>query len=200
MFAFSLAVFKYKEQKSTEEFESKAVPHMDALYNFAINMTGNSADASDLLKETYLKAYNFWENLDAGIDCKAWMFRIIKNTYFSSHRKNTKEPDKINYEEIENLYENIKSSSKNSVYLEQDINNNLLDDELSKTISSLPEDFRIVVILCDILGYSYDEIADFVDIPVGTVRSRLYRARKMLFTKLYKYTAEKGYVSEEKKK
>ncbi|HEX7358621.1 MAG TPA: sigma-70 family RNA polymerase sigma factor [Ignavibacteriaceae bacterium] len=200
MFAFLFAIFKSDEQKLNEEFEREAVPHMDALYNFAIKMTGDSDDASDLLQETYLKAFRFWDKFEKGTNCKAWLFRIMKNTYINTYRKNTKEPDKVDYEEIENFYENIKPSSTDSAHLEKDIYDNLLDDELSSAISSLPEDFRTVIILCDIEGYTYDEIADFVDVPVGTVRSRLHRARKMLFTKLHSYASDKGYVTKAKAK
>lgn len=200
MFAFLFAIFKSDEQKLNEEFEREAVPHMDALYNYALKMTGDSDDASDLIQETYLKAFRFWEKFEKGTNCKAWLFRIMKNTYINTYRKNTKEPDKVDYEEIENFYENIKPSSTDSAHLEKDIYDNLLDDELSAAISSLPEDFRTVVILCDIEGYTYDEIADFVDVPVGTVRSRLHRARKMLFTKLHKYASDKGYVIDDEVK
>lgn len=198
MFTFLFAIFKSDEQKLNEEFEREAVPHMDSLYNFALKMTGDSDDASDLIQETYLKAFRFWDKFEKGTNCKAWLFRIMKNTYINTYRKNTKEPDKVDYEDIENFYENIKPSSTDSAHLEKDIYDNLLDDELSEAISSLPEDFRTVVILCDIEGYTYDEIADFVDVPVGTVRSRLHRARKMLYTKLYKYASNKGYISEVK--
>jgi RNA polymerase sigma-70 factor, ECF subfamily len=194
MFAFLFAIFNSEEQKLNQEFEREAVPHMDALYNYAIKMTGDSDDASDLIQETYLKAFRFWDKFEKGTNCKAWLFRIMKNTFINTYRKNTKEPDKVDYEEIENFYENIKPSSTDSAHLEKDIYDNLLDDELSSAISSLPEDFRTVVILCDIEGYTYDEIADFVDVPVGTVRSRLHRARKMLYTKLHKYASDKGYV------
>lgn len=200
MFAFLFALFTSEEKKLNEEFEREAVPHMDSLYNFALKMTGDSDDASDLLQETYLKAFRFWDKFEKGTNCKAWLFRIMRNTYINTYRKNTKEPDKVDYEEIENFYENIKPSSTDSAHLEKDIYDNLLDDELSEAISSLPEDFRTVVILCDIEGYTYDEIADFVDVPVGTVRSRLHRARKMLFTKLYKYAGDKGYVNKVKEK
>lgn len=200
MFAFILALFTSEEKKLNEEFEREAVLHMDSLFNFALKMTGDSDDASDLLQETYLKAFRFWDKFEKGTNCKAWLFRIMKNTYINTYRKNTKEPDKVDYEEIENFYENIKPSSTDSAHLEKDIYDNLLDDELSEAISSLPEDFRTVVILCDIEGYTYDEIADFVDVPVGTVRSRLHRARKMLFTKLHKYAGDKGYVNKVKEK
>ncbi len=176
------------------DFEREAVPHMDALYNFALRMTGDGDEADDLVQETYLKAFRFFDKFERGTNCKAWLFRIMKNTFINSYRKSTKEPDKVDYEEVENFYENIKPSSTDSAHLEKEMYDNLLDDELSNAIASLPEDFRTVIILCDIEGFSYDEIADFVDVPVGTVRSRLHRARKMLFTKLYKYAADKGYI------
>ena len=179
------------------DFEREAVPHMDALYNYALKMTGDSDDASDLIQETYLKAFRFFDKFEKGTNCKAWLFRIMKNTYINTYRKNTKEPDKVDYDEVENFYENIKASNTDSAHLEKDIYDNLLDDELSGAITSLPEDFRTVVILADIEGFTYEEIADFIDVPVGTVRSRLHRARKMLFTKLYEYAGDKGYIVKE---
>ena len=121
MFAFLFALFKSDEPKANAEFEREAVPHMDALYNFAIKMTGDSDDASDLLQETYLKAFRLWENFEKGTNCKAWLFRIMKNTFINTYRKNKKEPDKVDYEEIENFYENIKPSSTDSAHLEKDI-------------------------------------------------------------------------------
>lgn len=179
------------------DFEREAVPHMDALYNYALKMTGDSDDASDLIQDTYLKAFRFFDKFEKGTNCKAWLFRIMKNTYINTYRKNTKEPDKVDYDEVENFYENIKASNTDSAHLEKDIYDNLLDDELSGAITSLPEDFRTVVILADIEGFTYEEIADFIDVPVGTVRSRLHRARKMLFTKLYEYAGDKGYLVKE---
>lgn len=197
MLAFLLAIIKSDNKEIHADFEKEAVPHMDSLYNYALKMTGDSDDASDLIQETYLKAYRFWDKFEKGTNCKAWLFRIMKNTYINTYRKQTKEPDKVDYEDVENFYENIKPSSTDSAHLEKDIYDNLLDDELSEAITSLPEDFRTVVILCDIEGYTYDEIADFIDCPVGTVRSRLHRARKMLYTKLQGYGADKGYLTKE---
>lgn len=193
MFLIFLAVVG-DSQKLYIEFEREAVPHMDALYNFALKMTGDSDDANDLLQETYLKAFRFFDKFEKGTNCKAWLFSIMKNTFINTYRKQSKEPDKVDYEDVENFYENIKASSTDDAHLEKEIFDNLLDDELSEAISGLPEDFRTVILLCDIEGYSYEEIADFVDIPVGTVRSRLHRARKMLYTKLYKYAEKKGYM------
>lgn len=199
IFNFAIVVPDENQRKLYEDFEREAIPHMDALYNFALKMTGDSDEADDLVQETYLKAFRFFDKFEKGTNCKAWLFRIMKNTYINKYRKETKEPDKVDYEEVENFYENVKPSSTDSAHLEKDIYDNLLDDELSEAINSLPEDFKTVIILCDIEGFTYEEIADFIDVPVGTVRSRLHRARKMLFTKLQNYASERGYISKDEK-
>ncbi|MCX6151620.1 MAG: sigma-70 family RNA polymerase sigma factor [Ignavibacteriales bacterium] len=183
-----------KERQKHADFEKEAIPHMSALYNFALRMTGDADDADDLVQETYLKAFRFFDKFEKGTNAKAWLFRILKNSYINDYRKLKKEPNKVDYDDIENFYENIKSTDVKSNHMVDDVFNNLLDDQISSAISSLPEDFRTVIILSDIEGFSYEEIADFVDCPVGTVRSRLHRARKMLYVRLHKYAQEKGYV------
>lgn len=193
MFPILLAILE-SQNELNKEFEREALPHMDALYNFALRMTGDSDDANDLVQDTFLKAFRFFDKFEKGTNCKAWLFRIMKNTFINTYRKKTKEPDKVDYEEVENFYENIKASSTDSAHLEKEIYDNLLDDDISSAIASLPDDFKTVIILSDIEGFTYDEIADFTDCPVGTVRSRLHRARKMLFAKLHKYASEKGYI------
>ncbi|MEW5842357.1 MAG: sigma-70 family RNA polymerase sigma factor [Bacteroidota bacterium] len=185
-------------QQRYREFEKEAVPHMDAVYNFALRMTGDEDDADDLVQETFLKAFRFFDKFEKGTNCKAWLFRILKNSYINDYRKQTKEPDKVDYEDVQNFYENIKSDQVEMRHYEQDAFTNLLDDEISSAITDLPEDFRTVIILSDIEGFTYEEIADFVDIPVGTVRSRLHRARKMLYVQLYDYAKDKGFVAKKK--
>lgn len=178
-----------------KEFENEALPHMDALYNFALRMTGDSDEADDLVQETFLKAFRFFDKFEKGTNAKAWLFRIMKNSYINDYRKQTREPDKVDYEDIQNFYETIKATEIKSQHYEEDAFSKLLDDDVSKAITNLPEDFRTVIILSDIEGFTYEEIADFVDCPVGTVRSRLHRARKMLYTNLYGYAKDKGYIS-----
>ncbi len=175
-------------------FKKEAEPHMDALYNFAISLTTDRDDAYDLVQETYLKAFRFFNKFEKGTNCKAWLFRIMKNTYINDYRKQSKQPDLLDYDEIENFYEEIKSSYANNNHLEEDIFNNLLGDEISEAIASLSDDFKTVIVLCDLEGFSYEEIAEITEAPIGTVRSRLHRARKVLFTKLYKYASTKGYT------
>ena len=176
------------------EFEKEAVPHLDAVYNFALRMTGDEDDADDLVQETFLKAFRFFDKFEKGTNCKAWLFRILKNSFINDYRKTTKEPNKVDYDDVQNFYENIKADEVETQHYEEDAFANLLDDEISKAIAELPEDFRTVVILSDIEGFTYEEIADFTDIPVGTVRSRLHRARKMLYVQLFDYAKEKGFV------
>ncbi len=176
------------------DFEREAMPHMDALYNFALRMTGDPEDADDLVQETYLKAFKFFDKFEKGTNCKAWMFRILKNSFINDYRKSSKEPDKVDYDDIQNFYETIKSNDVKSQHFQEDAFTQLLDDDISKAITKLPEDFRTVIILNDIEGFTYEEIADFVDCPVGTVRSRLHRARKMLYASLYEYAKDKGFL------
>ncbi len=174
-------------------FLKEAIPHMDALYNFALKMTHDPDEADDLLQETYLKAYRFFDKFEHGTNCKAWLFRIMKNSYINIYRKNHREPDKVDYGEIEEFYETIKSDRASDNDLESEIFENVLDDEVMSAVQSLPDDFRTVILLCDIEGLTYEEIAEFVDCPIGTVRSRLHRARKMLAVKLNDYAKRKGY-------
>lgn len=190
------------EQESSRidhaEFEKEIVPHTQALFNYAMRITGDSDDADDLVQETLLKAFRFFDKFEKGTNSKAWLFRILKNSYINEYRRQVKEPNKVDYEDVQNFYENIKAAEIKTQHYQEDAFNNLLDDNISNAITKLPEDFRTVIILSDIEGYTYEEIADFVDCPVGTVRSRLHRARKMLYAQLYDYAQDRGYVNEKK--
>lgn len=177
----------------TEEFKKEALPHIGILRNYAYKMTGNELDADDLLQETYLRAFRFFHKFEKGTNCKAWLFRIMKNLFINNYRKNQKSPGKVDYEEIENFFENIKSDKIDSSDLQEKVFSNLLDDTVTVALNSLQDDFKTVIILCDLEGLSYEEIAEFVQCPIGTVRSRLHRARKLLAQKLYKYAKSKGY-------
>lgn len=176
-----------------EAFARDAIPHMDALYNFALRMTRNPDDASDLVQETYLKAYRFFHKFEQGTNCKAWLFKILKNTYINTYRKNASTPQTVEYDEIEDFYELIRSDRSDSNNPQEKLFDNLLDDDIVRALESLPEDFRTVVLLCDIEGFTYEEIAEFADCPVGTVRSRLHRGRKLLHEKLSLVAGKRGY-------
>lgn len=177
----------------TEEFKREALPHIGILRNYAYKITGNELDADDLLQETYLRAFRFFHKFEKGTNCKAWLFRIMKNLFINNYRKNQKSPGKVDYEEIENFFENIKSDALDSSDLQEKVFSNLLDDQVTVALNSLQDDFKTVIILCDIEGLSYEEISEFVQCPIGTVRSRLHRARKLLAQKLYRYAKAKGY-------
>ncbi|MFH2029067.1 MAG: sigma-70 family RNA polymerase sigma factor, partial [Bacteroidota bacterium] len=129
------------------EFEAEALPHMDAMYNFAYRLTGNSDDANDLVQETYLKAFRFFDKFERGTNIKAWLYRITKNSFINDYRKNKKEPDKVDYEDIQNFYENIKSSEVVFEHVEEDPFGKLMDDDVASAMANLPDDFRTVIIL-----------------------------------------------------
>jgi len=175
------------------EFEREAIPHMPALYTFAVRMTRDEDDASDLVQETYLKAYRFFDKFERGTNCKAWLFRILKNSYINRFRKTSKAPDTVEYDVIEEFYETIRDSSVETSVLEEQIFSQALDDEVSTALNRLPDEFRTVIILCDIENFTYEEIAEFIDCPIGTVRSRLHRARKILAAQLASYARERGF-------
>lgn len=171
---------------------------MDFLYNYALRMTFNQADAEDLVQETFLKAFRFWDSYEQGTNIRAWLFRIMKNAYINRYRKEKKEPEKVEYQEVENFYNSVRGGTVETSDSQETLYNNLLDDDVAAAIASLPADFRTVVILCDIEGLSYEEVAAFVECPIGTVRSRLHRGRKLLRSQLVEYAAKRGYVEERK--
>lgn len=177
-------------------FEKEALPHSDLLYNYALRMTNNSEDARDLVQETYLKAYRFWDKYEPGTNIRAWLFRILKNSYINRYRKESKAPDTVDFDDVQNYYPSAREEGSDSGDLEGGAFSKLLEDDVAQAIADLPDDFRTVVILCDIEGLTYEEIAAFVDCPLGTVRSRLHRGRKMLRARLLSYARERGYVSD----
>lgn len=191
---FPIALALAAKDPRHAEFEAQAVPHMEVLYNYALRTTGNSDDANDLLQETYLKAYRFWDKFEQGTNLRAWLFRIMKNTYINQYRKDAKEPDTVDYDEVEGYYNIIRDDSSDDNDLQRKMFGQLLDDDVTKALETLPEEFRTAVILSDIEGMTYEEIAEFLQIPVGTVRSRLHRGRKLLYTQLYHYAKERGFI------
>jgi RNA polymerase sigma-70 factor (ECF subfamily) len=175
------------------DFEREALPHMNALYSFAVRLCRNREDAHDLVQETFMKGFRFFDKFERGTNCKAWLFRILKNTYINQYRKDKREPDIVEYDVIEEFYDLIRSDSSESTDLQKKIFDNLLDDEVSTALEALPETFRTAIILCDLEGMTYEEIAEIIECPIGTVRSRLHRARKMLASQLLVYAKQRGY-------
>ena len=183
------------EIEKQKKFENETVPHQDALYNYALKIARNADDAQDLLQETYYKAFKNYHQFENGTNSKAWMFMILKNTFINNYRKLKREPAKLDYDEIEDVYENIKSDQARDNNLDLDFYNDLLDDELSAALSKIPSKMKEVFLLCDLEGYTYEEIAEITDIPIGTVRSRLHRARKLLQDELFGYAKVNGYLN-----
>lgn len=150
-------------------------------------------DANDLVQETYLKAFKFIDKYEQGTNAKAWLFKILKNAYINEYRKKLKRPVKVDFEEIISYHEQDHSDNILFADLREDIFTNVMGDEVTLAIDALPEDFRTVILLCDIEGFTYEEIAKILDIPIGTVRSRLFRARNMLKDMLRVYAETLGY-------
>ena len=169
------------------------MPHIEALKTFAYHLTYNETEANDLIQETYLKAYKFIDKYQKGTNAKAWLFKILKNAYINEYRKKVKRPVKVDFEEIISFHEREKSDTFLFADLRDDIFTNVMGDEVTMAINALPEDFRTVILLCDIEGFSYEEISKILEIPIGTVRSRLFRARNMLKDMLKVYAESIGY-------
>jgi RNA polymerase sigma factor (sigma-70 family) len=169
------------------------MPHIEALKTFAFHLTYNETDANDLVQETYLKAFKFIDKYEKGTNAKAWLFKILKNAYINEYRKKVKRPVKVDFEEIITYHENSHADIDLFADLREDVFTQVMGDEVTVAIDSLPEDFRTVILLCDIEGFTYEEISKILDIPIGTVRSRLFRARNMLKDMLRVYAESLGY-------
>jgi len=191
MLPFLLAVMASNNKELNEDFKHSTIPYMDSLYNFALKLTGKKNAANKILKLTYVNAFKFWNFHEPGANCKAWLFNILKYSLKISFKKYSEDSDKTDSQQIEEYYKKIKPLEPNSKFLQRENYNNIQDDQLSEAILSLPENLKTVLILSDIIGFTYDEISDYIDVPVGTICSRLYHARKVLFTKIYNYSAAK---------
>lgn len=174
-------------------FEEELFPHMDALKTFAFHLAYNEEDADDLVQETYLKAHKFIENYDSGTNAKAWLFKILKNAYINEYRKKSKRPRKVDIDDVVSFKEGEEPNHASFHDLREEIFDNTMGDEVTIALNTLPVEFRTVILLCDIESFTYEEIAKILDLPIGTVRSRLFRARNMLKEKLKKYALKIGY-------
>jgi RNA polymerase sigma factor (sigma-70 family) len=181
-------------------FEKELMPHADALYNFAMHLTGyKEDDSSDLVQDAYFKALRFMEKYEAGTNPKAWLFTILKNAFINEYRKKVRQPTQVDYEEIVNFHQEEDGTSYSSYMdLREEMFENMMGDEVTTAMQDLPSEFRHVILLCDIEGFTYEEIANIIDIPIGTVRSRLHRARNLLKEKLKNYAETVGYHKEKK--
>jgi RNA polymerase sigma-70 factor (ECF subfamily) len=177
-------------------FADQAMDLMPSLYAAALRMTRNPSDAEDLVQETYLRAYRGFGSFQEGTNLKAWLYRILTNTYINSYRAKKRRPDETELDEVEDLYLYRRIGGLEAALAGRSAEDELLerftDAEVKEAVESLPENFRLAVLLADVEGFAYKEIAEILDIPIGTVMSRLHRGRKALQKRLYEFAVERN--------
>lgn len=177
-------------------FTELAMPLMPALYSAALRMTRNPADAEDLVQETYLRAYRGFDGFEEGTNLKAWLFRILTNTYINVYRARQRRPDEHELDDVEDLYLYRRLGGLEAAAAGRSAEDELMDlfpeSEVKAALEALPDAFRIAVLLADVEGFSYKEIAEILDIPIGTVMSRLHRGRKAMQKQLYEFAAARN--------
>jgi RNA polymerase sigma-70 factor (ECF subfamily) len=188
----------FKKRPSRADFEQEAMPHMQALYAAALRMTRNERDAEDLVQDAMLRAYRFFDTFQAGTNCKAWLFRILTNAFCNRYREREREHEILTEAEssdanVEQFLAGAGSSGRDT---ESSLLGRMVSADVERALASVPQDFRVAVILADLEDFSYKEIAEIMDCPAGTVMSRLYRGRKILQGLLYKYAVEQGIIKD----
>ena len=182
------------------DFAEDAMPLMDSLYSAALRMTRNAADAEDLVQETYLKAYRAYERFETGTNLKAWMYRILTNTYINAYRKKQRRPDEQDLDDVEDLYLYRRIGGLEGSTLGRSAEDELMDlfgeAEVKDAVEDLPEHYRLPILLADVEGFAYKEIAEILDVPIGTVMSRLHRGRKQLQKRLYDFAEQRRLLPE----
>lgn len=178
------------------DFETGELPYRDQLFKTGLRLTRNPEDAEDLLQETYLKAFRHYASFQPGTNLKAWLFKILKNTFINDYRRRKQAPPQVDFAEFEETFESA-LAGKDSLLAktpEEELLETTLDGEVRRSLTSLPHNYKVVVLLADIEGYAYKEIADILAIPVGTVMSRLYRGRRLLEKALLSFGVRYNYL------
>jgi RNA polymerase sigma-70 factor (ECF subfamily) len=181
------------EAERRRQFETQMLPHLDALYRTAYSMTKNAGDADDLVQDTYLRAYQFFDQFQGGTNSRAWLFRILTNLYINSYRKRMREPERVSYDEMEDFFlynrlANIPGSASDTASPETEVVQRVQIEAIRDAIAQLPEEYRATLVLADLNEFSYQEISDMLQIPLGTVRSRLSRGRRLVQRALWAYS------------
>jgi|SRR5690554_98850 len=192
-------MFGKKRSDKDKGFEREAVPHLDALYGTALRMTKDEQDAEDLVQEAMLKAYRYFDRYESGTNCKAWLFKIMTNTFINRYRKTKKRREFLVDDDYRPLQERAEAPAANPFVDdfgedEERLYFKVFGDEVKEALEAMPVDFRMVVLLADLQDFAYKEIAEIMDCPIGTVMSRLYRGRRMLQAGLEDYAREEGYI------
>ncbi len=182
------------------KFSELAMEHMPSLYTAALRMTRNPSDAEDLVQETYLKAFRAFNSFTEGTNLKAWLYRILTNTYINTYRAKKRRPEESDIDDLENFYlyrrlGGLEGASAGRS-AEDEVLDHFTETEVKEAIEALPEQFRMAVLLGDVEGFSYKEIAEILDVPIGTVMSRLHRGRRALQKRLYEFGRQRGLVPE----
>ena len=185
-----------KRRPVEKDFEQEALPHLSALYSAAVRMTRNEKDAEDLVQDTLLRAYRFFDTFQPGTNCKAWLFRILTNVFCNNYRD--REREHVVLTEAESSSANLEQfvGGTDGRDVETALLGRMVSGEVEKALAAVPADFRMAVILADLEDFSYKEIAEIMDCPAGTVMSRLFRGRKILQTLLHDYAVEQGIIQE----
>lgn len=177
------------------DFDRLSMEHLPSLYSGAMRMTHNAADAEDLVQETFLKAYRGFGGFEAGTNLRAWLFRIMTNTYINLYRQRQRRPDQTELDEVEDLFLYRRLGGLEAVQMgrttEDVVLDKFTDGAVKEAVDALPEVFRVPVLLADVEGFSYKEIAEMLDVPIGTIMSRLHRGRKALQKALFEYAVER---------
>lgn len=180
-----------------KSFEAEALPHIDALKRTALRMTKNEADADDLVQEAFVKAYRFWDKFESGSNARAWLFKIMTNIFINDYRSKARAPQSVSVDDVDDNFIYGQLAAFPSVESpETELLAKIFDDDVKKAIEELPEDFRLVVVLSFLEGFSYQEIAEIANLQLGTVKSRLHRGRKLLQKQLLDYAIKNGYIKD----
>ena len=174
-----------------EAFEKEALPHLDTVYRVALRLCGNESQAEDLTQETMFKAFRAWHQFRPGTNVRAWLLTILRNTFINEYRKSRRTGPEVDVGEIEafTVFHEVQETDPEGRFFDQ-----IVDEDVLRAIDSLPEEFRETLVLSDVEGLSYAEIAEVTAVPVGTVKSRIFRARQALQRQLYEYAVEMGYI------
>jgi RNA polymerase sigma-70 factor (ECF subfamily) len=173
------------------DFEAEALPHLDTVYRVALRLAGNEAQAEDLVQETMLKAFRSWHQYKPGTNVRAWLLTILRHSFINEYRKARRRSTEVDVHRVEGftVFRDVQDSDPEGQFFDR-----LVDDEVMQAIDRLPDEFRETLVLSDVEGLSYVEIAEVTEVPVGTVKSRLFRARQALQRQLYDYAVEMGYI------